>query len=292
MRYLIFLLLIGCPDESSHSAHSTRLQISGIPDENLELGSNLKIVVKFDGGQPEEIDGKRVTLRIDCDRKQVHEDQQSIVAGVATFPEIEITNEFAGVCLAKASLTDDYHFYYQVDRFKVGTTDREITLCQQFSQIKIHLGQQLSICEERPEFKLSPQCGDGVEIFHLFGPTSYPSQQSTSSSVVVVANDDLPDGCQLKIDNKYYPIQSSSTANPIKGIITEVEKDDNDRIDISLSGDLNERRLYLSVDDNDWQELYGAGITSFSAIGASKLRVLVSETTDDYIWWDYYLKTL
>lgn len=292
MWYLIFLLLIGCPEGSSDFVSSTRLQISGIPDNNLELGSNLKIEVKFEGSQLEEIDGARVTLRIDCDRQQVHEDEQSLVAGVATFSEIDVTDEFAGVCLAKASLTDGYRFYYQVNRFKVGITDRDTILCQQLSQVKIHLGQQLSICQGYTESKLSPQCGDGVAIFSLSGPTNFPSRSSAGTSIVVVANDNLPDGCQLKINNKYYPIQASSTANPIKGVITDASKDNDNRVDISLNGDLDKRRLYLSVDGNDWQELYGVGKTSFSARTANKLEVLVSEETEDYIWWDYHLHDL
>ena len=293
MRYLVFLLLIGCPDGSSSYVSATRLQISGIPDQNLKLGSNLKIVVGFEGVLVEEVDRAMITLRIDCERVSVHNDEQSLVDGVATFPEIPITDEFAGVCLAKVSLTDHYRFYYQVDRFEVGTADQDFaTSCQQLPQVKIDLGKQLSICKESANFRLSPQCGDNVVIFSPSGPTNFPKNQQWSSSVVVVASGDLPEGCQLKINNKYYPIQSLSTTNPIKGIITEVSKNDDNSVDISLSSDLSERRLYLSIDKNDWQELYYSGKTLFSARTAGKLEVLVSEKTDNYIWWDYYLKTL
>lgn len=52
MRYLSFLLLIGCLDQSEKfDDKSTSLQIDGIPDDDLELGSNLKIKVTFEGGQ-------------------------------------------------------------------------------------------------------------------------------------------------------------------------------------------------------------------------------------------------
>ena len=297
MRYLVFLLLISCPDGSSnHVRSATALQISGIPNQNLKLGSKLTIVVRFEGYRSEEIDGAKVTLKVECNRDRdnpLYEGEQSLVDGVATFPELDINDKFVGVCLAKASLTDHYRFYYQVDQFEVDTADQgKATSCQQLSRVKILLGRQLSICEESAKFKLSPQCGDGVAIFHPSGPTNFPENQQWSSSVVVVANGNLPEGCQLKINNKYYPIQSLSTENPIKGVITEVSRDDDNRIEISLIDDLSERQLYLSIDENDWQELYRAGLTSFSARTASHLEVLVSEKTDNYIWWDYYLKAL
>ena len=294
MRYLVFLLLIGCPDESSDYVSMVRgLQISGIPNQNLKLGSNLKIVVKFEGSLVEEVDRAMISLRIDCNKKDIYEDEQSLVDGVATFPEITVTDEFAGVCLAKASLTDHYRFYYQVDRFEVGTADQDLaTSCQQLSQVKVHLGKQLSICKESADFKLSPQCGDNVTIFSPSGPTNFPENQQWSSNVVVVASGNLPEGCQLKINNKYYPIQSLSTTNPIRGIITEVSKDNDNSVDISLSSDLSERRLYLSIDKNNWQEIHSSGKTLFSARTARTIEVLVYEKTDNYIWWDYYLKTL
>lgn len=291
MWYLLFLLLLGCPGQSEKSGGKlTRLQIDGIPDDdNLELGSNLEIKVTFEGRKSEEV-VDQVILRIDCDRQEVYNEKESLVNKVAEFSKIEVTNKFTGLCVAKASLTTDWHFYYNSEKFRVGASaDGSADSCQPLHKVEIHLGKQVSLCDHH-KFELSPQCGDTVAIFSFIGSIDYPKTlYGKSNKIVVVASGELPDTCQLKIDDKYHPIKSKSLVNPIKEFITSVSTSSTtDELIISFSKDLDDRRLYLSVAEGRWRRLSG-GQTSFAGITGNKIEVLVSEKESDHIWWDYYL---